>query len=169
MSQAGPVAVALAATRPELVRRLVFFGTYASAAEVFTRPDLNATLLALVRSHWGLGSKLLADLYRPDLTDAAADHMAAVLRDSADRDVAAGYLEAIYAADVIALLPAVSAPALVLHYRGDRVIPHRGGLQLAHGLPGARLVTLKGRYHLPDVRDLDHIASIITAFLYGPH
>jgi len=27
----------------------------------------------------------------------------------------------------------------------------------------------KGRYHLPDVRDLDHIASVITAFLYGPH
>jgi DNA-binding SARP family transcriptional activator/pimeloyl-ACP methyl ester carboxylesterase len=168
MSQAGPVAVALAATRPELVRRLVFFGTYASAAEVFTRPDLSASLIALVRSHWGLGSKLLADLYRPDLSDAAADHMAAVLRDSADRDVAAGYLEAIYATDATALLPAVRAPALVLHYQGDRVIPHRGGLQLAEGLPDARLVTLKGRYHLPDIRDLDHIVGTITAFLSGP-
>ena len=168
MSQAGPVAVALAATRPELVRRLVFFGTYASAAEVFTRPDLSATLIALVRSHWGLGSKLLADLYRPDLTDAAADHMAAVLRDSADRDVAAGYLAAIYTADATALLPAVSAPALVLHYRGDRVIPHRGGLHLAQGLPDARLVTLQGRYHLPDIRDLDHIVGTISAFLSGP-
>ncbi len=122
MSQAGPVAVTLAATRPDLVRRLVFFGTYASAAEVLIRLDLSATIIALVRSHWGLGSKLLADLYRPDLTDAAADHLAAVLRDSADRDVAAGYLAAIYAADATALLPAVSAPALVLHYRGDRVI-----------------------------------------------
>src|SRR6516164_8900394 len=167
MSQAGPVAVALAATRPDLVRRLVFFGTYA-AAEVFTRPDLSATFIALVRSHWGLGSKLLADLYRPGLTDAAADHMVAVLRDSADRDVAAGYLAAIYAADVTALLPAVSAPALVLHYRGDRVIPHRGGLQLAEGLPDARLVTLEGRYHLPDVRDLDHIVGTIATFLSGP-
>jgi pimeloyl-ACP methyl ester carboxylesterase len=105
-----------------------------------------------------------ADLYRPDPTDAAADHMTAVLRDSADRDVAAGYLAAIYAADVKALLPAVSAPALVLHYRGDRV-PHRGGLQLAEGLPDARLVTLEGRYHLPDVHDLDHIVDTITAFL----
>jgi len=121
-----------------------------------------------VRTHWGLGSKLLADLYRPDPTDAAADHLAAVLRDSADRDVAAGYLAAIYTADVTALLPAVRAPALVLHYRGDRVIPHRGGLHLAGGLPDARLVTLEGRYHLPDIRDLDHIAGTITAFLSGP-
>jgi hypothetical protein len=53
----------------------------------------------------------------------------------------------------------------VLHYRGDRVIPHRGGLQLAEGLPDARLVTLEGRYHLPDVRDLDHIVDTVTAFL----
>jgi hypothetical protein len=29
----------------------------------------------------------------------------------------------------------------------------------------ARLVTLEGRYHLPDVRDLDHIFETITAFL----
>jgi pimeloyl-ACP methyl ester carboxylesterase len=121
-----------------------------------------------VRSHWGLGSKLLADLYRPDLSDAAADHMAAVLRDSADRNVAAGYLAAIYAADATTLLPAVSAPALALHHRGDRVIPYRGGLHLAQGLPDARLVTLQGRYHLPDVRDLDHIVGTITAFLSGP-
>ena len=53
----------------------------------------------------------------------------------------------------------------MLHYRGDRVIPHRGGLQLAEGLPDARLVTLEGRYHLPDIRDLNHIDGTITAFL----
>jgi len=165
MSQAGPVAVALAAQRPDLVRRLIFFGTYAGANNVFTRPDLNASLLALVRSHWGLGSKLLADLYRPGATDAAADHLAAVLRDSADPEVAAGYLAAIYDMDVTALLPAVAAPALVLHYRGDRVIPYRGGLQLAESLRDARLVTLEGRYHLPDARDLDQIVGAVTAFL----
>ena len=73
--------------------------------------------------------------------------------------MAAGYLEAIYAADTAGLLAAVSAPAQVLHYRGDRVIPHRGGLQLAEGLPDARLVTLEGRYHLPDIRDLDQIVT----------
>ena len=82
--------------------------------------------------------------------------------------MAARYPAAIYTADVTAFLPAVSAPALVLHYRGDRVIPHRGGQQLAEGLPGARLVTLEGRYHLPDIRDLDHIVGTITAFLSRP-
>jgi len=51
---------------------------------------------------------------------------------------------------------------------GDRVIPHRGGLQLAEGLPDARLVTLEGRYHLPDIRDLHHIVDTIATFLSTP-
>ena len=34
--------------------------------------------------------------------------------------------------------------------------------------PNIRLVTLEGRYHLPDIRDLDHIVDTITAFLSGP-
>ena len=75
------------------------------------------------------------------------------------------YLAAIYDADVTALLPALRAPALVLHYRGDRVIPYAGGQQLAAGLPRGRLVTLPGRHHLPDARDLDQIVSAITDFL----
>jgi len=132
---------------------------------VFANVKLNASLVAMVRSHWGMGAKLFADLYRPDATEAAADHLAAVLHDSADREVAAGYLEAIYDIDVTALLPAVTAPTLVLHYRGDRVVPYRGGEQLAAGLPDARLVTLDGRYHLPDARDLDRIVATITDFL----
>jgi pimeloyl-ACP methyl ester carboxylesterase/DNA-binding SARP family transcriptional activator len=165
MSQAGPVAVALAARRPELVRRLVFFGTYAGAEEVFTRPDINASLVAMVRSHWGLGSTLFAGLYRPDPTDAAARHLAEVLRDSADREVAARYLEAVYDIDVTESLGRVTAPALVLHYRGDRVVPYRGGQQLAEGLPDARMLSLDGRFHLPDARDLDRIVAAIDDFL----
>jgi pimeloyl-ACP methyl ester carboxylesterase len=165
MSQAGPVAVALAARWPDLVRRLVFFGTYAGAGKVFTRPDLNASLVAMVRTHWGLGSKLFADLFRPGATDAAAEHMAAVLRDSASPEVAAGYLEAIYDTDATQLLAQVRAPALVLHYRGDRVVPYAGGRQLADGLPQAEMLTLEGRFHLPDARDLDRVVGSITDFL----
>ncbi|GIM96315.1 alpha/beta fold hydrolase [Paractinoplanes toevensis] len=165
MSEAGPVAVALAAAHPELVDRLVFVGTYADGPATFRRPDLNAALVTMVRTHWGLGSKLFADLFRPGAGEAAARHLAEVLRDSADRDVAAGYLEAAYDVDTSALLPQVTAPALVLHYRGDRVIPFEGGRQLAAGLPDARLVPLEGRYHLPDATDLDRVVDLITDFL----
>ncbi|MEU8242548.1 alpha/beta fold hydrolase [Actinoplanes missouriensis] len=167
MSEAGPIAVAFAAAHPELVGRLVFVGTYADGPATFRRPDLNAALVAMVRSHWGMGSKLFADLYRPGATDAAARHLAEVLRDSADRDVAADYLAEAYHVDTSALLPRITRPALVLHYRGDRVIPFDGGLQLATGLPDARLVALDGRFHLVDAADLDRVVGLIVDFLTG--
>ncbi|MBG0560115.1 alpha/beta fold hydrolase [Actinoplanes aureus] len=165
MSEAGPQAVALAATRPELVSRLIFFGTYASGPATFLRADLNNALVTMVRTHWGLGSKLFAGLFRPDATDDAARHLAEVLRDSADRDVAASYLATAYDVDVSHLLPEVRQPALVLHYRGDRVIPFAGARQLATGLPDARLTALDGPYHLPDVADLDRVVTMIDEFL----
>jgi pimeloyl-ACP methyl ester carboxylesterase len=167
MSQAGPVALALAAERPELVERLVLFGTYAAGPATFTNPELQRLLVAMVRAHWGMGSRLVADLYRPDASDEAARHMAQVLRDSGDREVAAGYLEAVYQADVAALLPRVQAPALVLHYRGDRVIPFHGGRQLAAALPGAAFLPLDGAWHLPDAADLDRVVAAVVGFLGG--
>ena len=59
----------------------------------------------------------------------------------------------------------VSQPALVLHYRGDRVIPFVGGKQLAAGLPNSRLVTLDGPFHLPDAADLPRIVDLVVNFL----
>jgi pimeloyl-ACP methyl ester carboxylesterase len=84
-----------------------------------------------------------------------------VLRDSASTEVAAGFLEEIYRVDVTDLLPEVHQPALVLHYRADRLIHYRGGQQLASELPNARFVPLDGRYHLPDAADLDRIVDAI--------
>ena len=60
------------------------------------------------------------------------------------------------------------APALVLHYRADRLIPFRGGQQLAAELPDAQFVVLEGAYHLPDARDLDTVADAVVTFLSQP-
>jgi DNA-binding SARP family transcriptional activator/pimeloyl-ACP methyl ester carboxylesterase len=165
MSQAGPVAIALAAAHPELVRRLVLWGTYADGPRIFRRPDISDSVIALVRAHWGLGSHMLADLYLPEVSAEAARHFARVLRDSAPSDVAAGYLEQIFGVDVSPLLPQVRAPALALHYRSDRVIPFAGGQQLAAGLPDCTLVALEGRRHLPQAVDLDLVTEAIVDFL----
>jgi DNA-binding SARP family transcriptional activator/pimeloyl-ACP methyl ester carboxylesterase len=165
MSGAGPAAIALAAERPELVSRLVLYGTYADGPAVFTNPELRRLIVGMVRAHWGMGSRLIADLYRPGSSDEAARHLARVLRDSADREVAARYLEAVYDADVAALLPRVRAPALVLHYRGDRVVPFAGGRQLAASLPQATFLPLDGSFHVPDTADLDRVVAAVTAFL----
>lgn len=162
MSQSGPAAVLLAARRPDLVRSLIMFGTFASGPETFRNTDLSDAIVDLLSSHWGVGSRLMAALYRPGRSDAAADHLARVLRDSAPPEVAVEYLAPVFDVDVSHLLGEIRAPTLVIHYRGDRVIPFAGGVQLASGIADARFLPLEGTYHLPDSADLDRIVEAIV-------
>ncbi|OWY63204.1 hypothetical protein B7486_54365, partial [cyanobacterium TDX16] len=161
-SQGGPVAVSLAVRRPDLVSSIVFFGSYADGPALFTNAELQDSVVSLMEAHWGLGSRVLADLFRPGASDQAAAHLSRVLRDSAPGPVAAAYLREVYGADVGELLADVAVPCLVLHYRGDKVIPFGGAEQLVRGIPGARLVPLDGDVHVPDAHDLDRITTLIT-------
>jgi DNA-binding SARP family transcriptional activator/pimeloyl-ACP methyl ester carboxylesterase len=163
MSSSGPVALTLAHRKPEWVDSLVLFGTFANGPETFVDQRMMAMVVEIARTHWGVGSKLLADLYRPDIGDEAAWHLARLFRESASAEVAAAYLEHMYPQDVSRLLGEVLAPALVLHYRADRLISFHGGQQLAAGLPNATFLPLDGRVHLPDAADLDTIEQAIVA------
>lgn len=163
MSGAGPIALACAARRPDRVTHLVLFGTYASGPKTFG--DVGRPILDLLRQRPNIATELLAGLYRPGASAAATLHFARILRESAPADVAAGYLEAIYDADVTDLVEEVRAPALVLHYRGDRVIPFAGGEALAAALPSARFVAKDGAWHLPDARDVGDIIDAVEQLL----
>ena len=146
MSGAGPIALACAARRPDRVSHLVLFGTYASGPRTFG--DVGRPILDLLRQRPNIATELLAGLYRPGASGAATLHFARILRESAPTEVAAGYLEAIYDTDVTDLVDEIRAPALVLHYRGDRVIPFAGGETLAAALPSARFIA-EGRRVAP--------------------
>jgi pimeloyl-ACP methyl ester carboxylesterase len=50
--------------------------------------------------------------------------------------------------DVTALPPQVTTPTLVMHARGDAVVPFDQGRRLAAGIPGARFVSLASNNHL---------------------
>jgi DNA-binding SARP family transcriptional activator/pimeloyl-ACP methyl ester carboxylesterase len=162
MSAAGPIAVTVAARRPEWVSSLVLFGTFADGPATFADREMREMMVDIVRTHWGMGSKIFADLYRPGSGDDAAWHLAKVFRESASADVAADYLRSMYDQDVTGLLPSVAAPTLVLHYRRDRLIPVRGSQDLAAGLPHARFLPLDGRVHLPDAANLGQIEEAIV-------
>lgn len=165
VSMAGPIAVAYAAQQPDRVRSVVLFGTFASGPETFRNRELRTAIVQMIRNSFGMGTKLMADMYRPGASTEASDHLARVFRESTDADTAAGFLAASYDWDVSDQLESVQCPALVLHYRKDRLIPFWGGEQLASGLPHASFVPLDGRFHLPDAADLDRIESAIAALL----
>jgi DNA-binding SARP family transcriptional activator/pimeloyl-ACP methyl ester carboxylesterase len=163
MSAAGPIALTVAHDHPDWVSSLVLFGTFCDGPSTFRDERLRTMIAEIVRTYWGMGSKMLADLYRPGLSDEAAWHLAKMFRDSAEPEVAANYLASMYHHDVSALLADITTPALVLHYRSDRLIWFRGGQDLAAGLPNATFLPLDGRFHLPDAADLDTIEEAISS------
>jgi pimeloyl-ACP methyl ester carboxylesterase len=57
-------------------------------------------------------------------------------------------LEATGAIDIVALLPQIRIPTLVMHARGDAQVPFELGRQLAAGIPGAKFVALQSNNHV---------------------
>jgi len=166
ISQAGPICLAYAAAHPERVTRLVLFGAY-HTGELVAREEVRASLVGLVRASWGLGSHALASLFIPGNDPVFRDNLAHFQREAATKEMAAALLASVFRFDVASLLGSVHAPTLVIHRRGDRAIPSRLGVELAAGIPNARLVQLEGEIHFPWLGDWETVAELVEAFVLG--
>ena len=149
-------AIAFAATYPERVERLVLYGSYPDGAEI-TAPGVGDAIIAAVRAHWGLGARLLSDIFLGGADSAEQERFAALQREAATAEAAAALLGLVYRLDVRALLPLVRSPALVVHRRDDRAVPFRLGREVAAAIPGATFVPLKGTAHFPWHGDVDSV------------
>lgn len=163
-SSGGCAAIAFAARFPDRVRRLLLYGAYADGASI-APPEVRGAIVATVRSHWGLGSRMLADIFLGDTDSSAQERLARHQRAAASPETAAALLELIYRNDVRAELDRVLAPTLVVHRRGDRAIPFHLGRELAAAIPGATLVPLTGSAHLPWAGDAQSVARALRAAL----
>ena len=153
----------LAAQAPELIRKVVFFGSYVSRDDL---PEVTRrSLIDFVRVNWALAAQMLAGLILPH---ASGDEIAALSRHkrrAADADLAAEFLELELFGDARPFLPHVTMPALVLHRRGDRAVPISRGRELAALLPNARFIALTGDSHLPHIDDQREVQRALAGFL----
>ena len=69
--------------------------------------------------------------------------------------------------DTREVLPAITAPTLVLHRSKDRLAPVTWGRYLGDNIPGARYVELPGRDHLMAAGDQDGLLDEVEEFLTG--
>jgi pimeloyl-ACP methyl ester carboxylesterase/DNA-binding CsgD family transcriptional regulator len=147
-SSGAPIGIAYAVEHPESVRALSIYGGYADGAAIADERSRRA-IVGLVREHWGLGSRALADVFIPSATAAEREAFVEFQRQASSAERAAASLEAVYGYDVTDRLGEVAPGAVVLHRRNDRAIPFERGRELAAGLPDATFVALPGDDHFP--------------------
>lgn len=162
--EGGQVMTALAARRPDVVSSLVVYGTCADGRDLAAEP-VRESILSMVRAHWGMASRVLADIWFPDAPAETVALFSRFQRGAATAEMAADLLDLFYRIDVRELLPSVRVPTLVLHRRGSRAVRYELGRELASLIPGARLVPLEGRMQPIYWEDADVAASTIVSFL----
>lgn len=167
LSISAPIAARWTAQHPERVRRLVLYGGWADGSRL-ADPSLQESVLAIVRTHWGLGSEILTDVFAPGADTTFRTAFATLQRAAASAETAHRILEAGYRLDVTADLADVSAPTRVVHRDEDRAVPLAEGRCLADGIPGAELTVLEGTAHIPYVGDVGAVVDAVREGLRLP-
>lgn len=155
---AAGVAVEYAARHPERVSHLILFGGFATSYHSTSHPDPivrreGDLMVELAAVGWGNSSpsfrQVFVSRFMPDATPAQWDAFDRAQRETAAPDVAARYLQAMYALNVKESCARVRCPTLVLHPKDDQMVHFKQGRRLAALIPGARFVALEGRNHIP--------------------
>jgi pimeloyl-ACP methyl ester carboxylesterase/DNA-binding CsgD family transcriptional regulator len=162
--EGGQVAAAYAVRHPDVLSSLIVYGSCARGADL--APDeIKRSVLSLVRAHWGLASRVLADIWLPDASPELTATFARLQRGAAAADMAASLLDMFYRFDVADLLPMIRVPTLVAHRRGSRAVRFELGRELAALIPGAQLAALDGRMQPIYAEGADDAASTLLSFL----
>jgi pimeloyl-ACP methyl ester carboxylesterase/DNA-binding CsgD family transcriptional regulator len=156
MSQSGPVAVAYAARHPERVSRLILFATYARG-RLMRDPSPAAReqaqlMISLIRMGWGQGEpafrRLFTTLFIPDANAEQMEWFDELQRVTTEPETAVRIRRARNDDDVTREATQVCCPTLVMHARGDSLVPFSEGRLLATLVPGARFLPLESRNHI---------------------
>lgn len=172
ISEGGPLAIHFAAHHPERTQALVLYGTaprfaYAPDYEGGAPPAAFEAMLRTIEEQWGEG--VLLNLFAPSLAEDAATRelWGQFQRAAASPSMARKVTEALFKIDVRDLLPRIEVPTLILHRAEEIALPVQGARYMAEHIPGAKLVELPGRDHLPFAGDIDAFIGEVEEFLTG--
>ncbi len=166
LSEGGPIAIAFAARHPDRVSRLIILGSYANGAGLTGSTDVQAAVRAVVKAEWGLGSKLMSELFVGEDAFMSGEAFPAYQRSGANAGDALKIFDAAVAIDVRPILGQIRCPALVIHNRDDRVVPIEMAQEVAAGIRGARFVTFSGG-HIPPLDAITESQQVIADFVRG--
>ena len=156
ISEGGPLALTFAATYPDRVSELVLFGTFArvTAAPDYPEglpPETVDRFPGYLESRWGTGQPIRVFLQGVAEDEATNRLLGRFERSASTPGMAAEIMRHNIAIDVRSVLPVIGVPTLVLHHRGDPVVPLAAAEYLARHIDGAEMTVLEGNEHMgPD-------------------
>jgi class 3 adenylate cyclase len=171
-SEGCNMAVLFAAVHPERTEALILFGAFAkriwsSDYPWAPTPAEREQWFGQIEEGWG-GVVDLTTLFPSRANDPAfAEWFSTYLRLGASPGAALTLARTNTQIDMRHVLPAVGAPTLVLHRRGDRDAKLEEGRYVAEHIPGAKFVSLDGEDHLVWAGDQDAALDEIEVFLTG--
>lgn len=171
ISEGGPMSVLFAASHPERVASLVLYGTYARMLKADDYPggippEWLDRWVEVVRREWG--GPVGIGLWAPSAAGEPSfeDWWARLLRYGTSPAGAIALLALYRELDVRVALPSIEAPSLIVHTRGDRMIPVALGRYLADQIAGSRFVELPGEDHIPFTQ-FGPLVDEVEEFLVG--
>jgi class 3 adenylate cyclase len=164
-----------AATHPERVASLVVQGSMARTTEAPDYPwgtpadALRESAMEFLMPVWGQDASAMVTLFAPSQSGDphTIESATRLQRSSASPSMIGQIFEMFLDIDVRSILPSIHVPTLVLHRRGDMVVPRQAGEDLAARIPGARYVELPGVDHLAWAGDIEPVVGEIEEFLTG--
>jgi class 3 adenylate cyclase len=155
LSRGCAVAIAYAVKHPQRASHLVLCGGYAQGWRTRGDPDEIARRDAvgtLMQQGWGTSNpafrQLLTSLFIPDATPEQTEAIDELQRKALLPENATRLYQTFADIDISPSLHQVTVPTLVLHARGDQLVPYDCGRVISEGIPGARLVPLEGSNHI---------------------
>src|SRR5947209_2041176 len=113
--------------------------------------ELNA-MLTLTRVGWGTGNpayeQLFTSIFMPDGKVEERHWFTELQKKSTSPENAVRFIKEFLQINVQDLLPKITVPTLILHSRGDLVLPFDDGRDLATRIPQSHFVPLNSRNHI---------------------
>jgi pimeloyl-ACP methyl ester carboxylesterase/DNA-binding CsgD family transcriptional regulator len=155
ISQGAAIAVDYAVRHPERVSKLVLYGGYARGRckrgdpEQLEESDLR---IRAMRLGWGRENPAFRHIFTNQFIGSPTTELLAawdqLQRLSCSGETAARIATVTHNIDVMALLPQVKVPTLVMHSTNDIPIPFEEGRLIASLIPGAQFVPLESGGHV---------------------
>jgi class 3 adenylate cyclase/pimeloyl-ACP methyl ester carboxylesterase len=175
ISQGCSISIAYAIRHPERVSHLILYGGFARGRNHWPLSAQEREKFKAMTTLMGIGwgeenptfRQMFTSLFIPGGTKEQGDWFNELQRKSTSAECAVRYFTTVADIDVRPLLPLVDVPTLVMHVRGDAMVPFDLGREMAAGIKGARFVAMQGRNHifLEDEPASDRFIEEVRLFL----